>query len=188
MALKVGERIISDEDLQEEEINLKEVYKERLEEKEYKQVEAGLRLLAKENLIQRVLLELISDEAVIEVPYEEIQTAYEEMIKHYGGLDKIKELFGPDRAEKNRLKAKIELSLKVDQYINDLVAGLDTISDDEVKAHYEHLLPEDEALENVPEFQKAREGIRKKLYLKKKNQMIKDHLEELKKRFPIREA
>lgn len=75
-------------------------------------------LLAKENVIQRTLLQQeVDDHFEFEPSYEAVKDAFERIKEHFGGEDSFEKYFGESRKTDFEIKRNIERSLKVQKYL-----------------------------------------------------------------------
>lgn len=117
IALKVNNRDISKKELHEE----WELVKKKISQNSsFPTLSDSLTFrYAKENIINRVILEEEAELMVDEVDFKLIQEEYEKLIAHYGGWQAMKDHFSQKGKEifSYQLKANIEKSIKVSQLL-----------------------------------------------------------------------
>ena len=117
MAFRVNGASYPDRLIDDELANLRVQVRGRLSEEEYAEVEAGLPLLARENVVARILVEEAAVEADPEVSYQEVQEEFERMLTHYGGPASFHARFNKNEADHQELREHIEKSLKVAHFL-----------------------------------------------------------------------
>lgn len=104
--------------------------KTRLDADHFDEARPHLPLLARENVVHRILVERAALEADPEVSYDEVNAEYQRMVDHFGGPDGMKERFGDRAGMPQEIMEGIEKSLKVSRYLEKATADLEVHEQD----------------------------------------------------------
>jgi len=159
-------------------------YRERLAEEEYLEVAATMPVLARENVVARILVEQAAFEADPEVDYQEVKAEFERMIAHFGGEAAFHDRFEKTEEDHQAIKANIEKSLKVAAFL-DGVCGEVAVGEDEIQAERERLTREGLRLEaaDPAELRSRLEGLVRD---RKKNAILKEYKARLRREANVR--
>ncbi len=99
---------------------------------------------AKQNIIKRIILEQEALKHVADIPYQELYTHYEKLLKHFGGEQAVRERFmdttiakhGADALTSFTLQENIERGLKVERLIANWEQELPDLTDSDLKDFY----------------------------------------------------
>ncbi len=137
IAFKVNNRDISEKELHEE----WELVKKKISQNpSFPTLSDSLTLrYAKENIINRVILEEEAELMVGEVDFKLIQEEYEKLVTHYGGWQAMKDHFSQKGKEifSYQLKANIEKSIKVSQLLEMWTENASLPNEAEMFTHFE---------------------------------------------------
>jgi parvulin-like peptidyl-prolyl isomerase len=137
MALVVNGELVEEALIQEEVERMRPRYEEVFAEQEPDEREAQLREWARENAIERVLINQEARRAPEPIAPEEIEAVYEAMIEQHGGEEELYRHLGLTHADEGEIKADIEHRLRVERLMDAACAHLSDPSDQDVAAYYE---------------------------------------------------
>lgn len=124
-----------------------------LEPDKLDEVRGKLPHLARENVVQRILVERAALEADPPVSFEEVKGEYQRMVEHFGGADGMRERFGDRAGMQQEIMEGIERSLKVSKFLEGAVGPVEVQGDDLQKEAErlaaEGLVPPEEINEEV---------------------------------------
>lgn len=154
-------------------------YRQRLAEEEYLEIAPKIPVLARENVVARILVEAAAFEADLEVGYAEVQAEFARMLEHFGGEAAFHERFEKTPDDHQGIKENIEKSLKVARFL-DQVCGPVAVTDDEILAERERLSREGLRLETAEpgEIKTRVEGLVRE---RKRNAILKEYKAKLRK-------
>lgn len=137
MSLVVNGEIIEESLIQEEMERMRPQYEEVFAEQDGEEREAQLREWARDNAIERVLINQEARRAAEPIPPKEIEEEYERLVQEHGGEDEFYEHSGLSRVQEGEVKADIEHRLRVERLLDGARARLKDPTDQEVAAYYE---------------------------------------------------
>ena len=137
MALKVNGEEIQDALIQEEADRLRAHYQSVFPDQSAEEQEKQLWEWSKENVIERILLQQYAKNDARPVASEEIEKAFAELIEQEGGEDEFFKNADITRDDIPRIKADLELQIRLDRLINDLTAKLEPSTDEEARKYYQ---------------------------------------------------
>jgi parvulin-like peptidyl-prolyl isomerase len=135
MALIVNGERIENEEIRQEAERLRPSYEQVFAQEEPHQREAQLQDWSKENVIERVLLRQEAQKSGQEIAPAEIDAALARLKEQYEKPQDLYQDFGADSDEK--VKALIELQMKVQRKINEVYARVAEPSEAELRDYYE---------------------------------------------------
>lgn len=100
------------------------------------QQEQQLREWARENVIERVLLQQAAQKNPVPIPEAEINKALKKRIEESGGEEKFYQNIGLTGADEAKVKADIALQLRVERLLNDLCKNLPAPSTHQAQKYY----------------------------------------------------
>jgi parvulin-like peptidyl-prolyl isomerase len=135
MAIVVNGERIEDRDIQQEVQRLRPSYEQAFTEMEPARREAQLSEWSKENVIERVLLRQEAKNSDKTIPAAEIEAALARLKEQYDKSEDLYKEFNVDGDDK--LRAMIEMQMKVEHKIRDIYATAPEPTDSEIRDYYE---------------------------------------------------
>lgn len=137
-----NQEVLESELLQEWDAIKKKSLPQDVSPEEHKKQEQLSLTLAKENIIQRILLEQEAMKKNSEIPFSAIKQHYEKIVEHFGGVDAFEKKFNATtQSEKKKLhqntKENVERSLKIAALIDDWVGEWGPLLDSDLEKFYE---------------------------------------------------
>jgi hypothetical protein len=182
MALEVNGEKIKEEVIRAEWDFLKAHYQNTLAAEQFAKIEPTLLMLAKENVIARLLFEKASFEADLPVDFSLINEEYQKMLAHYGGEVNLREhMAEQDRIfDAQEIKEGIEKSLKVDAFVKQVIDdnGPIDVSEDEILAEKASMKEQGIHLENLKS-DEIKDALVKVILKKKQNNVLREFKKKL---------
>ncbi|MEN6575145.1 MAG: peptidylprolyl isomerase [Phycisphaerales bacterium] len=135
MAILVNGQRIEDREIQEEAERLRPNYERAFADQEVAAREAQLMDWSKENVIERLLLRQAASSSGPQIPADEVEAAFARLKERYENPQDLYKEFGVDSDDK--LKAMIELQIKVEHKINEVYTKAAEPSEAEIGTFYE---------------------------------------------------
>ena len=136
MAFIINGAHIGDDVIEDEFESLKEHY-QRLGEVVCCDRDVELRTYAKENVVNRILLEQESVKRFGEIDEATVEARFEALKEEHGGDQNFYDNTGFNRGDRNVILAKLKSSLTVDRLLAAEVAVPDQASEEELERHYQ---------------------------------------------------
>jgi hypothetical protein len=136
MAFIINGAHIGDDVIEDEFESLKEHY-QRLGEVVCCDRDVELRTYAKENVVNRILLEQESVKRFGEIDEATVEARFEALKEEHGGDQNFYDNTGFNRGDRNVILAKLKSSLTVDRLLAAEVAVPDKASEEELERHYQ---------------------------------------------------
>jgi hypothetical protein len=136
MAFIINGAHIGDDVIEDEFESLKEHY-QRLGEVVCCDRDVELRTYAKENVVNRILLEQESVKRFGEIDEATVEARFEALKEEHGGDQNFYDNTGFNRGDRNVILAKLKSSLTVDRLLEAEVAVPDQASEEELERHYQ---------------------------------------------------
>jgi parvulin-like peptidyl-prolyl isomerase len=136
MALIVNGERIEEQEIRQEAERLRPSYEQVFAEEEPQKREAQLQDWSKENVIERVLLRQEAKKNGQEIAPAEVDAALARLKEQYEKPEELYKDFDADSDEK--VKALIELQMKVQRKINEVHAKVSEPTEAELREYYEH--------------------------------------------------
>jgi len=175
-----GERI-DDIQIEEEIDRMRPQYRATFTDQTPEQQEKQLREWARENVIERVLLQQLAKNNPIPIPAKKIDDAFNKMIQEHGGEEEFYQNAGLTKVDVPGLKENIELQLRVERLVENLCKDLPKPSVQQAKKYY------DKKPESPIPFEQIKESIVQQLDEQNRNARIELFLDELKAKAEIAE-
>ena len=135
MAMIVNGERIEDREIREEAERLRPSYEQVFADLEAGAREAQLMDWSKENVIERVLLRQEAKRSGPPIPPDEVEAAFARLKERYEKPEDLCKEFNADSDDK--VKAMIELQMKVEHKINEIYAKVPKPSEEEIRNYYE---------------------------------------------------
>ncbi len=135
MAIIVNGQRIEDQEIREEAERLRPSYEQVFAEQEAGAREAQLLDWSKENVIERTLLRQEASKSGPEIPPAEVEAAFARLRERYEKPEDLYKEFGVDSDDK--VKALIELQMKVEHKINDIYAKTPLPAEAELREYFD---------------------------------------------------
>ena len=131
-----GERI--DDSLIENEVErLRPDYQKVFKDQTPDERETRLRDWAKENVIERILIQQTAGKDPRKIPVKEINEAYQKMKDEHGGEASFYKKFGMTKAQDSEAKKELELQLRVERLIREMTRDVPLPSEEQAKDLYD---------------------------------------------------
>jgi parvulin-like peptidyl-prolyl isomerase len=135
MAITVNGERIEDREIREEAERLRPSYEQVFADQEAAAREAQLLDWSKENVIERVLLRQEAKASGPQIPPDEVEAAFARLKERYEKPEDLYKEFNVDSDDK--VKAMIELQMKVEHKISEIYASVGKPSEEEIRSYYE---------------------------------------------------
>jgi peptidyl-prolyl cis-trans isomerase C len=135
MALIVNGERIEDQEIQQEAERLRPSYEQVFADEDPDKRAAQLLDWSRENVIERILLRQEAQKTGREIPPADVQAALGRLKEQYQKPEELYRDFQADSDEK--IRAMIELQMKVQRKINDVYASVPEPAEDEIHQYYE---------------------------------------------------
>ncbi len=135
MAMIVNGERIEDREIREEAERLRPSYEQVFADQEVAAREAQLLDWSKENVIERVLLRQEAKAGGPQIPPDEVEAAFARLKERYEKPEDLYKEFNVDSDDK--VKAMIELQMKVEHKISEIYANVGKPSEEEIRSYYE---------------------------------------------------
>lgn len=135
MAITVNGQRIEDQEIREEAERLRPSYEQVFADQEAGTRETQLMDWSKENVIERVLLRQEAKSSGPDIPPAEVEAAFARLKERYEKPEDLYKEFGADSDDK--VKAMIELQMKVEHKINDIYAKTPQPTEAEIREYFD---------------------------------------------------
>ena len=181
-----GERI--DDSLIETEVQrLRPDYQKVFQDQTPDEQETQLRDWAKENVIERILIQQIARKDPRTIPAKEINKAYQKMKEEHGGEESFYKKFGMTKAQDPEAKKELELQLRVERLIREVTGDVPTPSEEQARDHFDNNREKYMTPEQIRavDFEKVKQNIIEQLHEEDRNKKVEDFVDELKEKAEI---
>jgi len=115
---------------------------------------------ARDNVVNRVLLEQASVKKFGEVKEAQVDAKFEQIVAEHGGADAFYDNTGFNRGDEFMLRRKVKSSIMVDRYLEDQFGDESDPTEDDIKAYYE---------ENINRYMRSAEVEASQLFIEPKS-------------------
>ncbi|MBL7223113.1 MAG: peptidylprolyl isomerase [Candidatus Brocadiae bacterium] len=137
MALTVNGEPISEDVIRQEAERMRPQYEEAFKDDDPEKREARLHEWARENVVERVLLQQAGKADPEPVPVEDVDQAFAEMKQQYGGDEAFYERLGLTKDADEAIREDVELRLRVNRLLERVTGGLAEPDDAAIEGFYE---------------------------------------------------
>ncbi len=136
MALIVNGEIIDESLIAEEVLRLRPDYQKVFQDQSPEKQEAQLKDWAKENVIERILIQQAVGKDQRKIPVKMIRETFEKMKKEHGGTNAFYQKFGLTKTDDPKIKKDVDLQLRVERLIGEITEDVPKPSVDEASSYY----------------------------------------------------
>jgi peptidyl-prolyl cis-trans isomerase C len=138
MSLYVNDEQVDEEEIQKEAERLRPHYGQMVARgKPTPEHEEQLIEWSRENVVERMLMRQAACNDPEPVPAEEIEKAFEEVVKQYGGKEKFFEAIGKTEGDEGEIRGDIERRLRLDRLLDRIAKGAPEPAGEEIKKRYD---------------------------------------------------
>lgn len=137
MPLYVNKERVADDMLQQELQMLLQRYRQEMTSKEMEQREEDIREDAKQNAIEKLILIQKAREDIDEIPPEEIDRRYGELLEQHGGEEGLRQRIDLTEEVEQEIKESVKDDCKLEQYFEKLTADIGAPDEGECRKYYE---------------------------------------------------
>lgn len=98
---------------------------------------ADIEEMAQRNLIDQLLIAQEAERRFTDIPQDELDTGFNELVDRHGGYDEFYQKFNLTEKDNARIKKDIARQIKVRKFLDALTADVPPPSDEEVRTFYE---------------------------------------------------
>lgn len=182
MPLIVNGDRVDDIEIEQEINRMRPQYQAMFTDQTPEEQEKQLREWARENVIEKVLIQQAAERDPIPIPTEKIGEVFNKMIQEHGGEKKFYENAGLTKINVPGLRKNIELQLRVERFVENLCKDSPKPSVQQAKKYYDK-----KPKSQIP-FEQVKEDIFKQINEQNRNTRIERFLDELKAKAEITEV
>ena len=136
MPLIVNDETIDDGLIVEEMERMRPDYERVFQDQPTEEKEAQLLEWAKENVLERILIQHHAGHDPRAVPGQDVEKALKNLREEHGGDEALHEIFKSSGQDSEQVRAEVELKLRVDRLIAEMTAEIPPPTDEDVQRYY----------------------------------------------------
>ena len=137
MALIINGEKIQESLIEDEVARMRPEYQNVFKEQTPEEQEAQLFDWAKENIIERILIQQAAKNDPREIPDEEIDKAFSKLKEEHGGEEKFYDNIGLKKGDDDKIKNDLELQLRTERLLNDVTDDLPKPTEAQAQRYYD---------------------------------------------------